>query len=100
MACRLFGAKPLPEAMLAFCQLDSWKQISVTIESEFYHFQLRKRISKCCLPEWQPFCPGGDELKAVTLDLAARLNIDTDDTRKGIKDPGCWKSSLSMIVLN
>ena len=24
MACRLFGAKPLPETMLAYCQLDSW----------------------------------------------------------------------------
>ena len=24
MACRLFGAKSLPEAMLVYCQLDSW----------------------------------------------------------------------------
>ena len=23
MACRLFGAKPLPEPMLAYCQLDT-----------------------------------------------------------------------------
>ena len=28
MACRLFGAKPLPEPMLAYCWLDSWEQIS------------------------------------------------------------------------
>ena len=27
MACRLFGAKPSPEQMLAYCQLDSWEQI-------------------------------------------------------------------------
>ena len=26
MACRLIGAKPLPEAMLAYCNLDSWTQ--------------------------------------------------------------------------
>ena len=26
MACRLFGAKPLPEPMLAYCQLDTWEQ--------------------------------------------------------------------------
>ena len=32
-ACRLFGAKPLPEPMLAFCQLDSWEQISTGILS-------------------------------------------------------------------
>ena len=29
MACRLFGAKPLPEPMLVYCQLESWKQLSV-----------------------------------------------------------------------
>ena len=29
MACRLIGAKPLPEPILSFCQLDSWEQISV-----------------------------------------------------------------------
>ena len=29
MACRLFGAEPLPEPMLAYCQLDSWEQIPV-----------------------------------------------------------------------
>ena len=34
MACRLFGAKPLPEPMLVYCQLDSWEQISVKFESD------------------------------------------------------------------
>ena len=29
MAWHLFGAKPLPEPMLAYCQLDSWEQISM-----------------------------------------------------------------------
>ena len=29
MACRLFGAKPLPEPMLTYCQLDSYEQTSV-----------------------------------------------------------------------
>ena len=38
MACRLLGAKPLPELMLVHCQLDSWEQISVKIELEFCHF--------------------------------------------------------------
>ena len=62
MACRLFGAKPLPQPMLAFCQSDSWEQISQKFESEFCHFQSRKCIWKC-LPQWRPFCPGGDELR-------------------------------------
>ena len=38
MACRLFGAKPLPEPMLAYCQLDSWEHISAKFELEYYHF--------------------------------------------------------------
>ena len=58
MACRLLGAKPLPEPMLSYCQLDS-----VKYESEFYHFQWRKCNWKCCLPKWRPISPrGGDEL--------------------------------------
>ena len=40
MASHQFGAKPLSKAMLIYCQLDSWKQISVKLESEFYHFIL------------------------------------------------------------
>ena len=31
-------------------------------ESESYHFHSWKCIWKCHLPEWQPFCPGGDGL--------------------------------------
>ena len=38
MACHLFGAKSLPAPMMAYCQLDSWEQISVKFELEFYHF--------------------------------------------------------------
>ena len=56
MACRLFGSKPLLEPMLAYCKLDSWEQISVKIESEFYYFHSRKCIWKCLLPKWRPFC--------------------------------------------
>ena len=42
MACCLFGAKPLPVLMLAYCQLDSWEHISVKFESEYYNFHSRK----------------------------------------------------------
>ena len=62
MACRLFGAKPFPEPMLVYCWLDYWPQVSVKFESEFYHFHSRRYIWKCCLLNWRPFCPGGDEL--------------------------------------
>ena len=55
MVCCLFGAKPLPEPRLAYCQLDSLEQISVKFES----FHSRKCSWKCDLPKWWPFCPGG-----------------------------------------
>ena len=62
MACRLFGAKPLPEPMLLCCQLDSWDQISVKFEFEFCHFHSRTCILNCRLPKWRPFCPVGFEV--------------------------------------
>ena len=61
LACWLFGAKPLPEPMQGYCQLDSWEQISVKFETEFYHFHSRKCLWNHCLLKWPPFCPGGDE---------------------------------------
>ena len=66
MGCCLFGAKPLPEPVLAYSQLDYREQISVKFESEFYHFHSRKCIWNCRLPIWRPFCPGGDELNGST----------------------------------
>ena len=65
MACRLIGL--LSASMLAYCQLNSWEKISVKLESELYHFQSRKFIWKCRLPNWRLFCPGGDELKESTV---------------------------------
>ena len=50
MTCRLFGAKPLPESMLAYFHLDAWKHISVNIELECYHFHSRKCNWGCLLP--------------------------------------------------
>ena len=68
-ACRLFGAKPLPEPMLVYCRLDSWEQISVKFELKFCHFHSRMCIWNCRLPKWWPFRPGGDELMgSITLD--------------------------------
>ena len=74
MACRLFSAKPLPQPTLAYCQLDSWEQISVKFESEFYNFDSRKCIWKCRRPEWRPFCPGGDELNQFKWTIASTIN--------------------------
>ena len=55
MACRLFGAKPLHEPMLAYCQLDSWENSSLKFKWEFWHFHSIKCIWNCRLPKWWPF---------------------------------------------
>ena len=69
MACQLFGTKPLPEPMLVYCQSTSWKQISVKLKSDFYHFHSGKCIWNCRQPKWWTFCPRWDELIHIsTLD--------------------------------
>ena len=47
MVCRLFGAKPLSEPMLGYCQVDPQEQTSVKFISKFIHFHSRKCIWKC-----------------------------------------------------
>ena len=50
MACRLSGAKLLSEPVVAYCELNSWKQISVKFESKCDNFHTRKLNWKCiCL---------------------------------------------------
>ena len=57
MAMRLFGAKPLPEPTLAYCQLDPQEQTSVKFESNT-KFSLKKVSSA----KWRPFLFRGDDL--------------------------------------
>ena len=45
MACHLFGAKPLPEPMMPYCQLISWEQTSVKFESKYNKANLRDLIA-------------------------------------------------------
>ena len=43
VAYRLFGTKPLPEAILTCCHLDSWEQVSVKFES-FSFMKMRLKM--------------------------------------------------------
>ena len=49
MACHLLGAKPLPEPMLTYCQLDPLEQTSVNFKSKYEVFHSWKCIWKCRL---------------------------------------------------
>ena len=51
MACRLFGAKPLPEPMLTFRE----------IRLKFQNFSYMKMHLKMLCAKWRPFFQGGDE---------------------------------------
>ena len=57
MACHLFGAKPLSEPMLPYCQLDPKEHISVKLYLKFKSFHSRKCTWKYRLPKWQPSWP-------------------------------------------
>ena len=49
MACCLFGAKPLPESVLTYCQLDPGEQTSVKFWSNYNNLHLRKLTWKYLL---------------------------------------------------
>ena len=49
MACRLFGAKPLPQPVLTYQQLDPYEPISLKFKSQFKHYYSRKCIRRCRL---------------------------------------------------
>ena len=68
MACRLFGAKPLSEPMLDYCQLllgTSFGEIWIWILSFACHFRSRKCIWNCRLPNWGHFVQGGMSYKKL-----------------------------------
>ena len=75
MAWRRTGAKPLPEPMLAYCELDSWEQISVKIESEFYRFHSRKCIWNCRLPKVAAILFRGRWVKRVWCQPSFKLRF-------------------------
>ena len=86
MACRLFDAKPLLEPVLVYCQLDSWEQISVKFELEFYHFHSRKCIWNCRLPKWQPFRPGRYEFRWLSTGMNYEFLVK-------FRAASCWLNS-------
>ena len=68
-ACRLAGTKPLPEPMLAYCQLDPEEQTSMKFKIKTYNFSFMKMHLKMLSAKWQPFCPGGDESSMIWWDV-------------------------------
>ena len=62
MACRLFGAKPLPEPILTYCQLYPEEQTSVKFKSKYKAFHSWNHIWKNVVCEMASILSRGDEL--------------------------------------
>ena len=70
MTCRLFGAMPLLEPMLTFCQLYPKEPISMTFESKYKTFLYKNAFEKS-YANWWPFSTGGDELTNLMVYVLA-----------------------------
>ena len=67
MACRQLGAKPLPDPMLTYSQLDTEEQFSDNVQMKFNMF-IEEMHFKMLSAKWRLFCPGGDELNICYSD--------------------------------
>ena len=66
MVCRLFGAKPLPEPIMTYCQLDPYEQTSVKIKWKYKTFHSWKCIWKCRQRNGDHFVQGEISLKSIS----------------------------------
>ena len=88
MACRLFGAKPIPEPMLTFCQLDPWEQTSVKCESKYKSFHSWDCIWKCRLRNGGHFAEGEMSLSRFYMPKKVSMNNPFLDCRANVKVTG------------
>ena len=109
MACRLFGAKPLSAPMLAFCQLDYWKQISEKFEIGIRSLSLKKMHLKMSSARMGAILSRGRWVKVAivaTLVVKCAFPVWTNRVTAIIewcitmhhqvsvsKHPICWKTS-------
>ena len=70
--CHLFGAKPIPESLLAYCQLDPWEQISMKSWLKFIHFIEANAIENVVCKIGGHFVQGGYELNENHIAIMAK----------------------------
>ena len=107
MACRLFGAKPLPEPILPYCQPDRWEQTSVTFKSKYKKFHSWKWTWKCQVRNGGHFVHGEMSLTLLTpgrnfiwgsLDDKPESIIDSGDGRWNLQLPDL--RNYSDVIMN
>ena len=104
MACRLFGAKPLSEPMLPYCQLDPTEHISMKFYSKFRSFHSRKYTRKCRLRNGGHFvsawmCWGMDKSMYLQHILFCRMQLKQNFAHTKTTRPSWCAQNLVIIIL-
>ena len=84
MACRLFGAKPLPEPMLLFHQLDPKEKTSVKFETKYGTFHARKCVWNYRLRNGGHVCLGLNVLSSKHINKRAVKELLKNGAAVGI----------------
>ena len=67
MVCRLFGANPLRDPMLTYCELDTYVQTLMKFESK-YESAYELSSAKCT-----QFCLGSNDIKKLPFKQTAEV---------------------------
>ena len=98
MACRLLGAKPLSEPMLAYCYLDHWEQNPMKTQWKCNNFQTIKWTSKNfsrpqCV-KWYPLCLSGGAV--YDSSQPDQLGVATKSVQVYDRDTNLWARLADM----
>ena len=63
MACLLFGARPLPDPVLIYCQLDPQEQTSVNIRIKMHTFFINEKAFENVVCEFATILSRKNELR-------------------------------------
>ena len=102
MACRLVGAKPLSEPMLAYHWFEHEEQTSVKSSAKITLFYWRKYVSKCCLRNvvhffsasmcWWSYCYGQNPSHPHTLTVLTKMSVAIWYS--------CWRCGFVVVILS
>ena len=97
LACRLFGAKPLSEPMLTYCQLGPWEQTSGNSNRNTKLF-IHENAFETVVCEMAAILSGGGELFCTWTSVWANVMKDVCPLR-GYAKPGQHGRSVPLCVL-
>ena len=91
MVCRLFGAKPLPDSTLTYCQLDPWEQTSMTFESKYKTSSMVMHL-KMSSAKMEAILSSEDDLNLKNIVHRDRSKYDKGFTDGYKTESACYKN--------